>query len=61
MLRIDPSKLSDIKQDLKSLQEVTLEEDGKRCATRTQRQGTCGKVFQEIGVSVPPTVPEIVR
>jgi len=50
---------SDIKQDLKSLQEVTLDEDGKRLAIRTQCQGTCGKVFQAVGVAVPPTVREI--
>jgi transposase len=50
---------SDIKQDLKSLQEVTLEEDDKRVAIRTQCQGTCGKVFQAVGVAVPPTMREI--
>ena len=50
---------SDIKQDLKSLQEVTLDEDGKRLAIRTQCQGTCGKVFQAVGVAVPPTIREI--
>jgi len=52
---------SDIKQDLKSLQEVTLEEDGKRLAIRTQCQGTCGKVFQAVGVAVPPTIRDIAR
>jgi transposase len=50
---------SDIKQDLKSLQEVTLDEDGKRLAIRTQCQGTCGKVFQAVGVAVPPTIRDI--
>ena len=50
---------SDIKQDLKSLQEVTLDEDGKRLAIRTQCQGTCGKVFQAVGVAVPPTMRDI--
>jgi len=50
---------SDIKQDLKSLQEVTLDEDGKRLAIRTQCKGTCGKVFQAVGVAVPPTMREI--
>jgi len=50
---------SDIKQDLKSLQEVTLDQDGKRLAIRTQCQGTCGKVFQAVGVAVPPTMREI--
>ena len=47
---------SEIKQDLKSLQEITLEEDGKRLAIRTQCQGTRGKVFQAVGVAIPPTI-----
>lgn len=50
---------SDIKRDLKSLQEVTIEEDGKRFDIRTQCQGTCGKVFQAVGIAVPPTIREI--
>lgn len=50
---------SDIKQDLKALQVVTIEEGGKRFAIRTQCQGTCGKVFQAVGVAVPPTIREI--
>jgi transposase len=50
---------SDIKQDLKSLQEVSIEQEGKRLAIRTQCQGTCGKVFQAVGVAVPPTMREI--
>jgi hypothetical protein len=47
---------AEIKQDLKSVQEISLEEDGKRLASRTQCQGTCGKVFQAVGVAVPPTI-----
>jgi hypothetical protein len=50
---------SDIKQDLRSHQEVTLEEDGKRLAIRTQCQGVCGKLFQAVGVAVPPTIRAI--
>jgi hypothetical protein len=50
---------SDIKQDLRALQEVTLEEGGKRLAIRTQCQGTCGKVFQAVGVALPATMREI--
>jgi transposase len=52
---------SDIKQDLRSLQEVTLDEDGRRLAIRTQCQAICGKVFQAVGVAVPPTIREIAR
>ena len=47
---------SDIKQDLKALQETIIEEDGKRLAVRSRCLGTCGKVFQSVGVAVPPTV-----
>jgi transposase len=50
---------SDIKQDLKALHEITLEEDGKRLALRSQCLGTCGKVFQAVGVAIPPTIREL--
>lgn len=50
---------SDIKQDLKSLQELTIEQEGKRLAIRTQCEGTCGKVFQAVGLALPPTMREI--
>jgi transposase len=47
---------ADIKQDLKALQEVTLEENGSTFAIRTECRGVCGKVFQAIGVAIPPTI-----
>jgi transposase len=47
---------ADIKQDLKALQEVILEENGSTLAVRTECQGTCGKVFKATGVAVPPTI-----
>jgi transposase len=47
---------ADIKQDLKALQEVILEENGSMLAVRTECQGTCGKVFKATGVAVPPTI-----
>lgn len=47
---------ADIKQDLKALQEVTLEENGTTLAIRTECQGICGKVFKATGVAVPPTI-----
>jgi transposase len=50
---------SDIKQDLKALQEVILEENGSTLAVRTECQGTCGKVFKATGVAVPPTIRAI--
>jgi transposase len=50
---------ADIKQDLKSLQEVVIEDDGKSLVLRTECVGTCGKVFQTVGVAIPPTIREI--
>jgi transposase len=50
---------ADIKQDLKALQEVEIEDSGKALALRTQCLGTCGKVFQAAGVAMPPTIREL--
>jgi transposase len=50
---------ADIKQDLKALQEFTIEEKGKRLAIRTECRGVCGKVFQSVGVAIPPTIREV--
>jgi len=49
---------SDIKQDLKALQQVTLEENGKRFVIRSECKGVCGKIFQAVGVAMPPTIRE---
>jgi len=50
---------ADIKQDLRSLEEVTIDDGGRSLVIRTECQGTCGKVFQTVGVAVPPTIREI--
>jgi transposase len=47
---------ADLKQDLKALQEITLAENGKRLAIRSECRGVCGKVFQAVGVGIPPTI-----
>jgi hypothetical protein len=47
---------ADIKQDLKALQEVNLEENGNTLAVRTDCQGVCVKVFKATGVAIPPTI-----
>jgi len=49
----------DIKRDLSALQEVVVEENGKSLAIRTACAGSCGKVFQAVGVALPPTIREI--
>lgn len=48
----------DIKQDLKALQETIVEENEKQLLIRTQSIGTCGKVFQAVGIAMPPTIRE---
>jgi len=50
---------ADIKRDLKAMQEVTVEESGRALAVRTASIGTCGKVFQAVGVAMPPTIRDI--
>ncbi len=50
---------SDIVQDLETLQETVIEENGKRLAIRTECQGTCSRVFQAVKVAVPPTIREV--
>ena len=50
---------SDIKQDLAALKTVTVEENDKRFAIRTECQGNCGRIFQAVGVALPPTIREI--
>lgn len=49
----------DIKQDLKSLQEIIIKDNGKTLAIRSECLGTCGKVFQAVGVALPPTIREL--
>ena len=50
---------SDIKQDLKALQQVIIEEDEKRYAIRSECKGHCGKIFQAVKVALPPTIREV--
>jgi transposase len=47
---------ADIKQDLKALQEVTIEENGTTMVVRTECQGSCVKVFKATGVALPTTI-----
>jgi transposase len=50
---------ADVKQDLKSLQEIMIEENGKTLSIRSECMGVCGKVFQSVGVAIPPTIREM--
>jgi transposase len=50
---------ADIKQDLKALQEITIEDRGKTLTIRSECLGTCGKIFQAVGGAIPPTIREV--
>ena len=52
---------ADVIGDLDRLQVVEVEQDGKRFLLRTEAQGTGGKVFQAVGVELPPTVQQVSR
>jgi len=47
---------NDIIHDIGNIEEVTAEISGKKVIFRSQLQGCAGKVFQSVGVAVPPTV-----
>ena len=44
----------------KALQEITLDDRGKTLAIRSECLGTCGKVFQAVGVAIPSSIREVV-
>jgi transposase len=50
---------ADVISDLDRLQRVEVEQEGKRFLLRSEAQGTIGKVFQAVGVSLPPTVQQV--
>ena len=50
---------ADITRDLSALQEITLEDNGRKLAVRSECKGVCGKVFQAVGVAIPPTIREM--
>jgi hypothetical protein len=49
----------DILRDLDRLQEIELEQDGKRFLLRTPTTGIAGRLFQAVGVALPPNVQEL--
>jgi transposase len=50
---------ADVISDLDRLQLVEVEQEGKRFLLRSEAQGTTGKVFQVVGVALPPTVQQV--
>jgi hypothetical protein len=49
----------DILRDLDRLQEIHLDQDGKRFLLRTPTTGVAGKLFQAVGVALPPNLQEL--
>ncbi len=49
----------DILQDLDALEEIEIEQNGKRFLLRSKTKGCCGDVFKAIGVALPQTVRQI--
>jgi transposase len=49
---------SDIKQDLRALKQIEIQEGGTRFVIRSQCKGHCGKIFQALKVALPPTIRE---
>jgi hypothetical protein len=49
----------DILRDLDRLQQIQLDQDGKRFLLRTPTTGVAGKLFQAVGVALPPNIQEI--
>jgi hypothetical protein len=47
---------AEVVRDLDRLQEVEVEQDGKRFALRTPTTGCAGKLFQTLGVALPPNI-----
>jgi hypothetical protein len=54
--RGEPLEGDDIVRDLDALTETEVVHEGKRFRLRAEAKGACGKVFQAVGVALPPTV-----
>jgi transposase len=48
-----------VKQDLKRLHEVVIEQSGRKIALRTEASGDCHKVFKAVGMALPPTIRKL--
>jgi len=47
---------AEVLRDLDRFQEVEVEQDGKRFILRTPTTGCAGKLFQTLGVALPPNI-----
>jgi hypothetical protein len=57
--RVHEFEWAEVIGDPDRLQVVEVEQDGKRFLLRTEAQGTCGQVFQAVGVALPPPVQHV--
>lgn len=53
---VGPLEWASVVRDLERIEEVEVDKDGKRFVLRTESAGVSGKVFQAVGVALPPTV-----
>jgi hypothetical protein len=56
---LDPLEWAHIIADLEALEEVEVNHQGKQFLLRSETKGTCGKVFQAMGVALPSTVRQV--
>src|ERR671918_169770 len=52
---------AEVLRDLDRLQEVEVEQDGKRFVLRTPTTGCAGKLFQTLGIALPPNTRDAPR
>lgn len=57
--RGDVLEWADIVRDLNGLEEIQVDQDDKRFLLRSQTSGACSKVFQAVGVAIPPTIRSV--
>jgi transposase len=50
---------ADVMRDLERVQYVEVEQGSKKYRLRSDLQGTAGRVFQSVGVAIPPTVQQM--
>jgi hypothetical protein len=50
---------ADITRDLSALEQITIEDNGRKLAVRTACTGTCGKILRAAGVRIPPRIREL--
>ncbi len=50
---------ADIKMEPVALDEITIEENGRKFSVRTECRCVCGKVFQAVRVAIPQVIREV--